>query len=166
MRTAISSHWPNNNIFHSIFFGHKLPSHVIVYTDGSIRPEQGCSGLGAIVQNPQGKILYWWANKVGPMTNNEAEYAAVIFALENLLPMRPLEVDLFTDSLLIVDQMHGLARARAPRLQKAFVRLRSLIFEFDRVSFQHIPRERNRLADALANDAVDGYLPGVMFDEN
>ncbi len=137
------------------------PEHYIVYTDGSIRPDQQSSAVAAIVQNKYGKILHWWARRAGPLTNNEAEYAAVIFALENLLRLRPLEVDVFTDSRLIVDQMQGLATARAPGLQKAFHRLRNLIFEFDRVSFHHIPRERNRLADALANDVVDQYLPGA-----
>ena len=134
---------------------------LLVHTDGSIRPDRRASGVSAIVQTPQGRILHWWARRVGPMTNNEAEYAAVIFALENLLPLRPLEVDVFTDSRLIVDQMQGLATARAPGLQKAFQHLRRLIFEFERVSFHHIPRERNRLADALANDVVDQYLPGA-----
>lgn len=140
------------------------PDHFHVYTDGSIRPDRQCSAVAAIVQDKHGQILHWWARRIGPMTNNEAEYAAVIYALENLLRMRPLEIDVFTDSRLIVDQMHGLATTRAPGLQKAFQHLRSLIFEFNRVSFHHIPRERNRLADALANDVVDHYLPGVIQD--
>ena len=153
-------------MLNAILNWNKISPRLIIHTDGSIRPKRQIAGMGAIVRNPQGKILHWWARRGGPMTNNEAEYAAVIFALEQSLPLRPVEIDVYTDSKLIVDQMQGLATARAPGLQKAYTTLRRLIFEFERVSFHHIPRERNRLADAIANDVVDGYFLGVEHYEN
>ncbi|MBL7162781.1 MAG: reverse transcriptase-like protein, partial [Anaerolineales bacterium] len=104
MRNMTMIPW-QNNILNSILTWNKAAPRLIVYTDGSIRPDRHRSGVAAIVQDTGGKILYWWARRVGSLTNNEAEYAAVIFALENLLPLRPLEVDVFTDSRLIVDQM-------------------------------------------------------------
>lgn len=134
-----------------------------VYTDGAIRPERlpgtpAISGLAAIVRDAQGRICYWWQRRAGALTCNEAEYAAAIFALEQLLRLppgkRPHTVTVCSDSRVVVDQMTGRAEARAPALQKARERLRSLVKGFRGVSFQHIPREQNRLADALAFEAL------------
>ena len=128
---------------------------VKVFTDGSIRPELGRSGLAAIVRDESGQIRYWWSSCAGRMTCNEAEYAAVILAIESLHHLRILDVDLFSDSQVVVHQMSGLASAKAPALRQAQARLRELLVDFERVTFHHIPREQNRLADALANEAVD-----------
>jgi ribonuclease HI len=92
------------------------------------------------------------------MTCNEAEYAAVQLALESLHDLRsnPQEIHIYSDSLVMVQQMRGLAAARAPALKQAQLRVRGLLTQFQQVQFHHIPREKNRLADALANEAVDG----------
>jgi ribonuclease HI len=89
------------------------------------------------------------------MTCNEAEYAAVILAIESLSRLRILEVDIFSDSQVVVHQMSGLASVKAPALRQAQARLRALLVGFERVTFHHVPREQNRLADALANEAVE-----------
>ena len=135
---------------------------VNVFTDGAIRPELGKSGLAAIVQDERGQIRYWWSRCAGRMTCNEAEYAAVILAIESLRRLRILEVDIFSDSQVVVHQMSGLASAKAPALRQAQARLRGLLVGFERVTFHHIPREQNRLADALANEAVE---KGTAHDE-
>ena len=134
------------------------PQRLSVYTDGSIRPEQGTSGLAAVVRDRQGKILYWWSRRAGRMTCNEAEYGAAILALESLLRLRVREVALYSDSQVMVFQMNGRARTHASGLKQAQIRVRALLVHFDRVTFHHIPREENRLADALANDTVDGRV--------
>ncbi len=132
-----------------------------VNTDGAIRPDASASGLAAIVRDEQGKIRYWWQKRAGGMTCNEAEYAAVIFALERMLRIqgrgRTLEVVLYCDSRLVVDQMQGRAAAHAPALRLAQARLKTLASRFRLVSFQHIAREQNRLADALAYEALAGW---------
>lgn len=128
---------------------------VRVFTDGAIRPALGKSGLAAIVMDEQGRIHRWWSKCAGSMTCNEAEYAAVILALESLRRMRLVEVDIYCDSQVVVHQMNGLANAQAPALRQAQARLRGLVVQFSRVTFHHIPREQNRLADALANEAVE-----------
>lgn len=134
------------------------PACFFVYTDGAIRPERGVSGLAAIIQDKTGKVIHWWSRRDGMMTCNEAEYAAAILAFESLCTLRnrPREVRVFSDSQVLVEQMNGRAAARAPGLRQAQIRLRGLTLEFEKVSFHHIPREKNRLADALANDAADG----------
>ena len=137
-----------------------IDGKIRIYTDGAIRPGQGTSGLAAIVRSPAGQIYYWWSRRAGALTCNEAEYAAVIFALEQLqrLPghQRIPEIEIFSDSRVVVDQMSGRAAAHAPALRQAQHQLRKLVEGFRKVSFHHIAREQNRLADALAFEAVDG----------
>lgn len=132
-----------------------------ISTDGAIRPDQSASGLAAIVRDERGKIRYWWQKRAGGMTCNEAEYAAVIFALEQLLQIqgreRVGEIVVYCDSRLVVDQMQGRAAVRAPALRQAQTRLQKLVARFKIVSFHHISREQNRLADALAFEAVEGW---------
>jgi ribonuclease HI len=134
------------------------PKLYIVHTDGAVRVEQGKSGLAAIVRDDKGNILHWWGRRGARMTCNEAEYAAAIMALEQLRALRnpPRALKVFSDSQVLVHQMRGIATARAPVLRQAQMRLRGLVVHFEKVSFHHIPREQNRLADALANDAADG----------
>ena len=134
------------------------PQYYIVHTDGATRLERGVSGLAAIVRDEKGRIIHWWSKRDKRLTCNEAEYAAAIMAFEYLRALRtsPREVRLFSDSQVMVHQMQGIASAHAPALRQAQIRLRGLIVLFEKVTFHHIPREKNRLADALANDAADG----------
>jgi len=132
------------------------PQSIRVFTDGAIRPELGISGLAAIVRDEKGQVLTWFSKRAGEMTCNEAEYAAVQFALESVLVLRPQEIHIFSDSQVVVHQMSGIAAARAPALKQAQLRVRGLVARFVKVHFHHIPREKNRLADALANEAADG----------
>jgi ribonuclease HI len=134
------------------------PNLYTVHTDGAIRPEQGKSGLAAIVRDERGNILHWWGRCAARMTCNEAEYAAAIMALENIHTLQnpPRALKVYSDSQVLVHQMSGIATARASALRQAQLRLRGLVVNFEFVTFHHIPREQNRLADALANDAADG----------
>jgi ribonuclease HI len=131
-----------------------------IYTDGAIRPDRSASGLAAIVRDQDGQICHWWQRQAGALTCNEAEYAAVIFALEHMLQKygnkNTPEVAIYSDSQVLVDQMTGRAAAHAPGLRKAGQQLRALVGRFRKVSFHHISREQNRLADALAFEAVEG----------
>jgi ribonuclease HI len=134
------------------------PKLYIVNTDGAIRPERGESGIAAIVRDEKGQILHWWSRREKGMTCNEAEYAAAIMALESIAALRnpPLALRVLSDSQVMVYQMSGIASAHAPGLKQAQMRLRGLTLQFEQVTFHHIPREQNKLADALATDAVDG----------
>ena len=129
-----------------------------VYTDGAIRQKAGSTGLAVVVEDDQGNILGWLARRTGPLTCNEAEYEAVLFALENLSTWQPHAAIFFSDSKVVVDQARGYAVARAPGMKQRLARLRLLQTDLPPISFRHIPRRRNRLADALANDVVDGYV--------
>ena len=137
------------------------PQTYIIHTDGAIRLERGVSGLAAIVRDEKGRIIHWWSKRDKRMTCNEAEYAAAIMALEYIRALQnpPRELKLYSDSQVMVHQMQGIASAHAPALRQAQMRMRGLIIQFEKVTFHHIPREKNRLADALANDAADGKEP-------
>lgn len=132
-----------------------------IYTDGAIRPDRRASGLAAIVRDEHNRICFWWLRRAGALTCNEAEYAAAIFALEKLLrrgnPQKDTQLEIYSDSRVLVDQMSGRAEARAPSLAKAQARLQALVERFACVTFHHISREQNRLADALAFEAVEGH---------
>ena len=133
-----------------------FPRRVVVHTDGAIRLDQGISGLAAVVHDDLGNLRALWAQRAGRLTCNEAEYAAACLALDHLLLHKPAEIVLMSDSQVMVHQMTGLASAISPRLKQAQARLRALVVQFEVVKFKHIPREHNRLADALANEAADG----------
>ena len=90
------------------------------------------------------------------MTCNEAEYAALIFALEQALSLGTKEVKVFSDSRLVVEQMRGWIRVRSSQLRRLHQRARNLVAQFERVTFTHIPREQNQLADAIADEAING----------
>lgn len=129
-----------------------------IYTDGAIRPERGISGLAAIVRDRRGQIRFWWKRQAREMTCNEAEYAAAIFALEMMQRRKqrhPVEeIRIYSDSKIMVEQMSGRASTQAPGLLQAQRRLQKLVDQFKNISFHHIPREQNRLADALAFEAL------------
>jgi ribonuclease HI len=99
------------------------------------------------------------------MTCNEAEYAAVIFGLERLVALppgrRPGGIQVYSDSRVVVDGLTGRAAIQVPALRRAAARVQRLAARFERVTFQHLPREQNRLADALAGEALAGWPPAA-----
>jgi probable phosphoglycerate mutase len=90
------------------------------------------------------------------MTCNEAEYSALIFAMEQALKYPTREVRIFSDSRLVVEQMRGWIRVHSATLRALNQKARALAERFERITFTHIPRERNQLADAIADEAVNG----------
>lgn len=131
---------------------------VLVYTDGAARGNPGPAGAGAIVTSPEGEVLAEVAEGLGETTNNVAEYTAAIRGLEAAAAVGAREVVLRTDSQLLVHQLSGRYRVRATHLQPLHQRVRALAAGFDRVRFEHVPRERNVEADRLANAGVDAWL--------
>ncbi len=131
-------------------------SILFVYADASVQPE--ATGLGAVIRDERGELIAW-RNKAAPaMTCNEAEYAALIFALEQALTFKPQEVHAFSDSRVVVEQMRGWMRVHSDNLRPLHRKARQLAERFERISFTHIPRERNQLADAIADDAITARI--------
>ena len=107
-----------------------------------------------------GEILAEIAEPLGEATNNVAEYTAAILGLERAAELGAATVELRTDSQLLVHQLSGRYRVRAPHLQPLHRRVRDLVASFERVRFVHVPRELNTEADRLANLGVDLGLGG------
>ena len=125
---------------------------LFVYADASVQPE--ATGLGAVIRDERGELIAWRNKADRAMTCNEAEYAALIFALEQAREFAPKEVKVFSDSRLVVEQMRGWISVHSHNLRPLHRQAKQIARQFERISFTHIPRERNQLADAIADDAI------------
>jgi ribonuclease H / adenosylcobalamin/alpha-ribazole phosphatase len=136
------------------------PGHLIVACDGASRGNPGPAGIGVEITNEGGEVLAEIARGIGETTNNVAEYTAVIEGLAQAAQLGARSVTLRSDSQLLISQLTGRYRVKAPHLQPLHRRARSIAAGFDRVSFEHVPREENVEADRLANEGVDRWLAG------
>ena len=128
---------------------------LILYTDGAIRP--GSTGLGVVVRDGAGRVVAWRSKRLPQtMTCNEAEYEALLLGLETVRALGPEKVEVRMDSQVVVNQMLGLFAVRSAGLRPLHARARAAVAALDAVEFVHVGRLRNRLADALANEAADG----------
>lgn len=141
---------------------HRLPnvSKITIYTDGGARGNPGPAGAGAVILNAKGEVVAEVSDYLGKTTNNVAEYEALIRALTVAQKMfgtklSKMEVEIKMDSELIVRQMQGRYKVKAPELKPRFAQVKTLLASMPHHSFQHIPREQNKEADALVNKAID-----------
>lgn len=125
-----------------------------VYFDGAARGNPGPAAVGWLLVSGDG-ILAEGGELIGEATNNRAEYAALIRALEAARDAGLDEVDVRGDSELVVRQVRGEWETNDPGLRECRVRARELLAGFDRWSIEHVPRELNDRADRLANEAFD-----------
>lgn len=129
---------------------------VVVEADGGSRGNPGLSGYGAVVFSVDGEILAERAEALGITTNNVAEYTGLIAGLTAARELGATEVDVRMDSKLVIEQMAGRWRIKHPNLRPLALQAQALVREFAAVRYQWIPREKNTIADALANRAMDG----------
>lgn len=134
----------------------------IIYTDGGSRGNPGKAGIGVVICNEKDQEVKKYGEYLGDnMTNNGAEYSAVIFALKKFKALfgkklaENTEIELRADSELVVKQLNGQYRLENPKIQQFFIEIWNLKFDFKSVKFKHIPRERNREADRLVNEALN-----------
>ena len=130
-------------------------TEVVVWTDGGARGNPGPAGYGAVVTTPGGQVLAEVAEGIGWATNNVAEYRGVIAGLQRAAALGARRVRVRADSLLVVNQQKGLWKVKNADLRPLSEETKRLARGFDRVVWEHVPRERNRRADALANRAMD-----------
>lgn len=129
-----------------------------IHTDGGARGNPGPAAIGVAMGAPVNK---GYSAYIGKATNNEAEYSAVIFALKKLLALmgkkktKTAHVHIFMDSELAVNQLGGQWKIEGETLIPLFVQIHNLAIDFGEISFEHVPREKNKEADALVNEALD-----------
>ena len=126
-----------------------------IFTDGGARGNPGPAGIGVVMMDEAGKIVATHKKYIGPATNNVAEYSAVILALEEAKKLGADELDFYLDSELVVKQIKGEYKVKNAALGKLFIKIYNLKHNFTKVSFHHIPREKNKLADKLVNEVID-----------
>lgn len=133
----------------------------VIYTDGGSRGNPGPAAIGVVIKNEEGTIIKSYGETLGKATNNEAEYRAVISALEKLRAMIGKEkckktvVDVFMDSELVVRQLTGKYKIEQERLFPFFIRIWNNRLDFKEITLKHIPREKNKEADRMVNEALD-----------
>jgi probable phosphoglycerate mutase len=126
-----------------------------LYADGAARGNPGPAGSGALLLDERGQRLAELALPLGRATNNVAEYRALILGLEEARRRGVDDIDVLMDSMLVVRQMQGLWKIKHPGIRPLALRAGALLAEFAKRTIEHIPREENWRADALANRAID-----------
>ena len=127
----------------------------VVYTDGAARGNPGPAAIGIVIQDDSGHTVYESSRTLGVHTNNEAEYMAIIAALQYLREIRAKEADFYLDSELVVRQLNGRYKVKEPRLQSLHGQATMLLNAVPSHTIRHVPRKENARADALANEALD-----------
>ena len=142
---------------------------LIIYTDGGSRGNPGPSAIGVVfADEATGEILKTYGERVADGTNNEAEYKAIISALKKAKALygkdkaKEMEVEMRMDSELACKQLNGEYKLSTKHIQELFIEVWNLKTDFGTVTFTHVPREQNTLADAALNKALDGS--GMLFD--
>ncbi len=131
--------------------GHAL----ILRTDGASRGNPGPAAAGVVIESPNGDLVAYGKKYLGIMTNNQAEYRALILGLRATLRYQPAEVHVLMDSELVVRQMTGQYRVRDQSIRPLFEEAQALVHQLPLVTFQHVVRSLNARSDALANEALD-----------
>lgn len=133
-------------------------SRHVLYADGASRGNPGPAAIGFVIYGPDGIPVAEIGGVIGETTNNVAEYRALIAGLEMALDREIASIDVRLDSLLLVKQVNGEYRVKAAHLKPLHREAVSLLRKFDEATVGHVPRGSNAVADALANEALDGAL--------
>jgi ribonuclease HI len=130
------------------------PKRLIVYTDGASSGNPGQASIGAVIEDGRGRVISRISRRIGHATNNQAEYRAIIAALEEAARLGAEEVDIKSDSELVVKQIKGRYRVKKATLRPLYQKVVQLTGSLGAFNITHIPREQNREADRLANRAL------------
>jgi ribonuclease HI len=140
----------------------------IIYTDGGSRGNPGPSAIGVVICNEKGEPIKKYSESIGDATNNEAEYQAVIFALKKAKAlygkdkMKESQIEIRLDSELVAKQLDHEYKIEEPNIQPLFLKVWNLMLDFDIIEFKYIPREENKEADRLVNEALDKKQEGLF----
>jgi len=134
---------------------------IIIYTDGGSRGNPGPSAIGVLFCNERGEVFRKYSEYLGEATNNEAEYQAVIFALKKFKALfgkklaKNTEIELKSDSELLIKQLNGEYKILEPKIGTLFLKAWNLKIDFKKIKFSLISRQKNKEADQLVNEALN-----------
>jgi ribonuclease HI len=134
---------------------------ITIFTDGGSRGNPGASAIGVVFCNEKGEAFKKYSEYLGEATNNEAEYEATIFALKKFKALfgkkiaEGAEVQIKSDSELLVRQLNGQYKILEEKIAKLFLEIWNLRIDFKKIKFTLISREKNKTADRLVNECLD-----------
>ncbi|HOF42544.1 MAG TPA: ribonuclease HI family protein [Candidatus Moranbacteria bacterium] len=134
-----------------------MEQKIVMYTDGGSRNNPGPAAIGVHVET----LRKQYGHYIGEKTNNEAEYEAVIFGLKKIKQLIGKEkakeylIECYLDSEFVAKQLKHEYKVKEENIQKLFLEVWNLMLDFKEVKFNHIYREKNKIADALVNQALD-----------
>jgi ribonuclease HI len=126
-----------------------------LFTDGGARGNPGPAAYGFVLESDDGTVLAAEGEAIGTATNNVAEYSGLIAGLQKALELQVPEVEVVSDSELMVKQMRGEYRVKNEALRQLYDEATALARRLGNVEYRHVKRAHNELADKLVNDALD-----------
>ena len=129
----------------------------VIYADGASRGNPGPAAIGITIKDERGRLITSISQRIGKATNNQAEYRAIIAALEEAITLGAKQVDIKMDSELVVKQINGEYRVKKATLKPLYQQVKRLQSQLKSFTITHIPRQQNIEADNLANNALNGY---------
>lgn len=131
---------------------------ITIFSDGGSRGNPGPSACGYVIVNRRQEVIHEGGEYLGITTNNQAEYHGVRLGLEQAIILGYKRVDFKIDSMLVVNQMNGIYKIKNRELWPINERIHELMKQFDKVTFSHVRREFNQLADGMVNKTLDAHI--------
>ncbi|MEO7803494.1 MAG: ribonuclease HI family protein [Actinomycetota bacterium] len=126
-----------------------------LWTDGGARGNPGPAGIGVVLKGPEGDVIEEIGKTIGKATNNVAEYEGLIAGLELAAKHKVAKLEVYMDSLLVVQQMRGIFKVKHKGLLPLYDKAKVLVGDFDQVRLHAVPRGENAHADSLVNQSLD-----------
>lgn len=127
-----------------------------LYFDGASKGNPGPSGCGGIIidHNSNKKQSVTFTNYLGNETNNYAEYMGLYYGMLKAIEIKADNLEVIGDSKLVISQCNGVYQVKSKKLKKIYDKIKTLEENFESISYIHVYRENNKIADKLANDAI------------
>lgn len=130
---------------------------MILYTDGGARGNPGPAASAAYLFGSEMEVIDSQGEYIGETTNNQAEYHGLLIGLELALRHNVTQLECRLDSELVVKQINGQYKVKDEKIKLVFSKVKKLLESFSDVTFRHVPRSENKLADALVNEVLDNH---------
>ena len=134
-----------------------MKNSITIYTDGGSRGNPGPAGIGYVIKDSDGNNLELGSKFIGTKTNNEAEYLALISALEQAKKITSEQVNIIADSELMIKQLRKEYKVKQNHLKILLEQVETLSQNFSKITYSHVKRELNKEADLLVNQALNNH---------
>lgn len=147
----------------------KKQPDIIVYTDGGSRGNPGEAALGVAICDGKGTLVKEYGERLGVRTNNEAEYEAVLFALKKIKQLygkekiKEMSLEVRMDSELVCKQLTNVYKIENEKIFHIYIGIHNLSLDFGNIIWKHVPREQNKDADRMVNEALDGKSQNFLL---